>query len=543
MEYITNNTKQILININFDIDFYKSHYDDLTNMGPIDLINHYIQHGRNEGRIVSNKHVSIITHNPNFDIDFYKSNYPDLQHLSWYDLVLHYKLFGKNEGRYTNKSDLCIDFCKNNPDFDIDFYKSSYTDLQHLCDHDLVLHYKLFGKNEGRIFKEYLQEPLVLYNQYRGNVEFKESIYLKSFPRTIYNLLDELEKDDIKILITSGGYVESSGGLSVLHYFCHLLNYIAKKNVAFLVPLRNKPISQYTIYDCKLVTNPNFITPCVTLEILLTRNNIVVYMESVDGNPLEQKHVVRWILYFEESKFIKTWNPSDLIMWYIDTYKKYSKNVQKINNEMPIQADEITNQQIICHIISHVKEILNMGNTITNKKKGVCYTTRKAGNNFNTGRKLVLHENENNNVCNNCQKQIWPSLCYCKYHVNGVKLVHQGKLVYRFESSVNISTQIELFKNTNRFYMYDPFCFSAVIAGLNNCLTIIPKLAIFEQNNIFENVPWMKYGISYGNDIESIQKAEQTLPNVKENIERILFDINYDNIMVFLTALEKMIYK
>ena len=91
--------------------------------------------------------------------------------------------------------------------------------------------------------------------------------------------------------------------------------------------------------------------------------------------------------------------------------------------------------------------------------------------------------------------------------------------------------------------MYDPCCFSAVIAGLNNCLTIVPKLDIFEKDNPYENVPWMKYGISYGNDIESIQTAEQTLPSVTENITKILYAVNYDNINIFFSALNEMVYE
>jgi hypothetical protein len=80
------------------------------------------------------------TVNNTLDIDFYKSYYPDLQHLSPQDLFLHYKQFGKNEGRLANKSGL-----------DIDFYKLYYPDLRHFSYQELVLHYKQFGKNEGRI--------------------------------------------------------------------------------------------------------------------------------------------------------------------------------------------------------------------------------------------------------------------------------------------------------------------------------------------------------------------------------------------------------
>ena len=52
--------------------------------------------------------------NTKFDIEFYTSYYPDLQHLWSREVVLHYTLFGKNEGRFANKSDFAIDFYKHN---------------------------------------------------------------------------------------------------------------------------------------------------------------------------------------------------------------------------------------------------------------------------------------------------------------------------------------------------------------------------------------------------------------------------------------------
>ena len=151
-----------------------------------------------------------------------------------------------------------------------------------------------------------------------------------------------------------------------------------------------KNINDYNSDNCKVHTNPNYLTPCVTPEILNTRNNIIIYMDSVLGNPLEQKYVVRWILYFELAQRIKTWNKNDLIIWFIDTYQKYSKNIQKINNEEPIDYKHIPNKQIVMPIVSNIDKILSLGNDCINNnaKSGICFTTRKSGNNINPDRKL-----------------------------------------------------------------------------------------------------------------------------------------------------------
>ena len=384
-----------------------------------------------------------------------------------------------------------------------------------------------------------------IYNKYKNNIDYKEKIYMDDL--NIDDIVKKLEKNNSKILICNGDYNESSGGITVLHYFCHLLNYVAKKNIAYIVRvvwLPNgtfKKIDDYDSSDYILKTHTNYLTPCVTPEILLNRNNIVVYMDSIIGNPLEQKYVVRWVLYFELSMRIKTWNENDLIIWFIDTYQKYSKYVQKINNEEPINYQEIPNKQIVMPIISNINKILAFGeNNENNIKNGICFTTRKSGNNINPDRRLrnidIIGER-----CENCQKNIWPCVCNCENYTNGVKLLHSKEnIVYRFEYPINLNDEIDIFAKTEKFYMYDPFCFSAVLAGLKNCLTIVPKLDSFEDDNPYENVPWMKYGISYGTDEESIIEAQNTLPFAKEKLTNVFYDLNYNSLEIFFNAINDL---
>ena len=101
--YSNDHAKQITENKYFDIDFYKSNYDDLNKMTPYELVIHYIKWGKNEGRIVSNEHAQYLTNEHNFDVLFHKSQYNDLEEKNLQQVVNHYINWGKKEGRKFSK--------------------------------------------------------------------------------------------------------------------------------------------------------------------------------------------------------------------------------------------------------------------------------------------------------------------------------------------------------------------------------------------------------------------------------------------------------
>ena len=101
--YSNDHAKQITENQYFNIDFYKSNYDDLSNMTPYELVWHYIKWGKKEGRIVSIEHAQYLTNEHNFDVLFYKSQYNDLEEKNLQQVVNHYINWGKKEGRKFSK--------------------------------------------------------------------------------------------------------------------------------------------------------------------------------------------------------------------------------------------------------------------------------------------------------------------------------------------------------------------------------------------------------------------------------------------------------
>ena len=83
----------------FDYYFYKSHYYELENMTPNNVLNHYLIYGKDRRDIVSHEHAQQLTQTASFNIDFYKSTHADLHHLGPLELVKHYSGFGSKENR------------------------------------------------------------------------------------------------------------------------------------------------------------------------------------------------------------------------------------------------------------------------------------------------------------------------------------------------------------------------------------------------------------------------------------------------------------
>ena len=135
-----------LIDKNF-IDIYHS---DLSKMNKTNIINHYIQKGHKERRIVSDLHVQIILRNSYFNIGFYKSHYGDVKDMSVNEIIYHYVSIGRKEERIVSRKHASM--LTNTPDFDIDFYQSHNIDLHNMTPMQLVNHYNYHGKYENRVF-------------------------------------------------------------------------------------------------------------------------------------------------------------------------------------------------------------------------------------------------------------------------------------------------------------------------------------------------------------------------------------------------------
>jgi hypothetical protein len=78
-----------------------------------------------------------------FDIDVYYYGNKDLHHLNYEELINHYLDHGKNEDRYYKMPD----------HFNFDKYREYYSDLRNFNDTLIVKHWFEYGQYEDRIYK------------------------------------------------------------------------------------------------------------------------------------------------------------------------------------------------------------------------------------------------------------------------------------------------------------------------------------------------------------------------------------------------------
>ncbi len=81
-------------------------------------------------------------------------------------------------------------------------------------------------------------------------------------------------------LIVAPSYTEKSAGAKVLHVLCDALNKVGQK--AYICPMG------------EITFHPDLDTPLYKGE----EDPIVIYPEIVNGNPLNARHVVRYLLYY-----------------------------------------------------------------------------------------------------------------------------------------------------------------------------------------------------------------------------------------------------
>jgi len=136
-----------------------------------------------------------------FDVEIYKYWNSDLQHMSNEELLIHYHTLGKNEGRISSKLSK-NKFYNKYSNFNIEIYKYFNSDLQHMSNEELLIHYHRFGKNEGRVMSDISEDifnqmypyfNIDLYRYYNHHLDnVSNSIVL-----TYYNYFDKNKTENI----------------------------------------------------------------------------------------------------------------------------------------------------------------------------------------------------------------------------------------------------------------------------------------------------------------------------------------------------------
>ena len=206
-------------------------------------------------------------------------------------------------------------------------------------------------------------------------------------------------------------------------------------------------------------------------------NTIVIYPETITGNPLNCKNVVRWILLELGIEMpldhFKNWGKKDLIYEWEPKY--------------------ILNSKILRY--HWINPIFSNKNLVRSK---TCYLIKK-------GR--LIHKN---------RKDIHPVDSICL------------DVDINFNNNIDLNNIAKIFNESYYFYCYDPKTMYIIFAIFCGCIPVIYPIenmsktqyleqSIFKKdNNIYDK------GIAYGNSLEEINHAINTLNEAKNDIMNLL---------------------
>ena len=234
---------------------------------------------------------------------------------------------------------------------------------------------------------------------------------------------------------------------------------------------------------------------------------IVIYGETIQGNPMNAKYVVRWILapigVCSLPEIYNTWGKKDLV-YYFNSETKFTTSPENIGT--------------IYKLLSTIYLNPCIKQTNFNKREGFCHTIRKAH----------MHEKKLSII----------------HPINSFEI----KREHRQDDYINFFNQYEY------FICYDPLTFLIIISALCGCIPIVYKVdGLSKQDwiNTTSAAEYCKskginnlYGIAYGQ--EDLDYAKNTIHLVKEQWNDIINFCKIQTIKPFLHDMqnfEKMINK
>lgn len=225
-------------------------------------------------------------------------------------------------------------------------------------------------------------------------------------------------------------------------------------------------------------------------------NAVVIYCEGTQGNPLNAKNVVRWML----SKLgqnvpyshVYTWGKNELV-YYFNSEEKIAKNPEKLGNIYKLLNVIYVNPLAINHNLP--------------SREGTCYTIRKL---FETHGKHKQHVHPPNS--------------------------------FEITRAHTQSDYISIFNKHKYFISYDSLTFLYVIAALCGCVSIVIKVDGLSKEDWLNTTvvaEYLKesgentlYGIAYG--AEDLENAINTLHLVREQWNKIVSYLENKYVVQFI---------
>jgi len=144
----------------------------------------------------------------------------------------------------------------------------------------------------------------------------------------------------LSFLITSPGYAPSCGGIGVLHKLAQLLAEFGEETYLLTTHLDPRMTPKFT-----WLKSPNVVATQgdIVLEGEDLENTVVIYPDIINENPLDAKHVVRWLLSTPCDGRFK-YGADDLVYLFD---KRYSTGDAYKPNNAPIEVEGVLNVMFV----------------------------------------------------------------------------------------------------------------------------------------------------------------------------------------------------
>ena len=270
------------------------------------------------------------------------------------------------------------------------------------------------------------------------------------------------------------------GGTTVQYYFAKLLD---EKGIM----IRIYPSHGYI--DCPIFNK------YYNNEFQIDDNCVVIYCEGVDGNPLNAKFVVRWMLSElgqNVPSYLNNWGKNELV-YHFNSELKFKENPHKVGNIYKTLTPIYLNPEV--------------KNNLLPDRNGCCHTFRKY-----------------------------------TIHINGIHSLYHPPSSIEITRRTKNEEIIRIFNECQFFVSYDPLTFLSCMAAICGCISIVypiqgkNKLEWLHMTAISEYLEYKKidniYGFAYG--IEDINWAIQTIHLVKEQFDDFLLYCKQKAIKTFI---------
>jgi len=319
--------------------------------------------------------------------------------------------------------------------------------------------------------------------------------------------------DEPKIFIYSPGFDIRSGGNSIMHYLNEHLN---KHSIfdSYLISYNEdtkKKMGSNTLalQEFKLNDKMQY-TKVYNFEFEINyEKDFIVYNESIYGNPLNFKNVVRWILYFPSKNNYESYLPSDILLFYTEPYLRNLYELSDVNfyhsDIIDYLNDDFYDKDLFFSIVNDdVEQFLD--NKLEDKNDKFIYTRRKTFGIYG----IPQYPEED-----------------LEYIINENNLIENN-----FLSEEHISNT---FNEYNNFFSYDLYTYLNRLALKCGCNSYVLKNKYIHKDDWKYNCNWMN-GIKYGKDdseecyYESIDFEDWNIKNIQKFQNIILKRIKFDSV-------------